>query len=171
MCPTSPWLHRWHDLLLHVLASISVYSFFDNMAGYAASPVPRSRINACPSPVPVHQHEPTWPSPSLSSTVSRVHTYTAQAGRHVAQQQTHTLVSPYTHTNHTLIDNFSSQTRITRDKSTLCSHSPRGKGSYMHLRDSWPCPFQCQEITISTQDLPQPSKESVIQLTLIQRHL
>jgi hypothetical protein len=42
-----------------------------------------------PSPLPVHQHGPAWPSPSPLTTVSELHTCAPQAKRHVAQPNSH----------------------------------------------------------------------------------
>jgi hypothetical protein len=36
------------------------------MASHLASPVPWTRLSDHPSSLPVHRHDPSWPSPSLS---------------------------------------------------------------------------------------------------------
>jgi hypothetical protein len=71
MCIASPWPCRRHDLFCHVLASVHVPS----VSHYGCP-------NARPSPLPVHQHKPAWPSPSSSVTVPMLHTCTPQVERH-----------------------------------------------------------------------------------------
>jgi hypothetical protein len=51
-------------------------------AGHSAAPVYQSRPSTRPSPLPVHQHEPTWPSPQLSTIISVLHTCTPQGSLH-----------------------------------------------------------------------------------------
>jgi hypothetical protein len=68
------------------------------------------------------QHEPAWPSPQPSTIISVLHICTPQADRygctsiisHSGQFTDYLSVLP--------VDNHSSSTQITRDKSSLCSH-------------------------------------------------
>jgi hypothetical protein len=52
---------------------------------HLACPIPWSIHSTHHSPLSVHWHEPAWTSPSLSTTVSLLHTYTPQGKRYVAQ--------------------------------------------------------------------------------------
>jgi hypothetical protein len=50
--------------------------------GHLAALIRQSRPNTRPSSLPVHQHEPAWPSPQPSTTVPVLLTCTPQVGRH-----------------------------------------------------------------------------------------
>lgn len=54
------------------------------MANHMTYQVPWSRLITHPSPLSVHRHKPAWLSPSPSTTIFELHTYTPQAKRHVA---------------------------------------------------------------------------------------
>jgi hypothetical protein len=93
------------------------------MAGHPATPVCQPRPNTRPSPLPVHEHEPAWPSPP-PTTVPMLHTCTPPVERHgctyiishLVQSTDYLIVLP--------VDNHSSSTQTLRDKSTSCSQSP-----------------------------------------------
>jgi hypothetical protein len=102
----------------------SVSQVLATTVGHLAALIRQSRPSTRPSPLPVHQHEPVWPSPQPSTTVPVLLTCTPQVDRHgctsiishSGQSTDYPRVLP--------IDNHSSSTRTTRDKSTLCSQSP-----------------------------------------------
>jgi hypothetical protein len=83
---------------------------------HPAAPDRQPRPKNHPSPLPVHQHKPAWPSPQPSTTNSVLHTYTPQANRHGCTY----IISHFGQsTNYPivlLVDNHSSSTRTTRDK-------------------------------------------------------
>jgi hypothetical protein len=89
-------------------------------ASHPAALVRQSRPSILPSPLLVHQHEPALPSPQPSTTDPVLHTCTPQADRHgctsiishSSQSTVYLRVLP--------VDDHSSLTRTTRDKSTLC---------------------------------------------------
>jgi hypothetical protein len=82
------WLgqHGHSHILLYLLMTLGV------SPPWSATRLLRSlspSLSIHPSPLPVHQYGPAWPSPSPSTTVSELHTYAPEAKRHVAQPNSH----------------------------------------------------------------------------------
>jgi hypothetical protein len=101
------WAHVSHYWVLRPKLGVTTSS-------HLASLVPWSRPSARPSPLLAHQHEPAWSSPT---TVPVLHTCTPQAYN---TQLVLWLVQD-SHQSTTHVDNHSSLTWTTRDKSILCS--------------------------------------------------
>jgi hypothetical protein len=95
------------------------------IASHSAGPVRLSRSSTHPSPLPIHQHKPILPSPQPSTTVPVVHTYTPQADQHGCTSRISYSSQSIDYPRVLHVDNHSSSTQTTRDKSTLCSHMCR----------------------------------------------
>jgi hypothetical protein len=143
-CDTKPPNLPWAPHLVHVLHDQTcvppVLDHADNMVhsttsshkcvsqvsatavGHLAALIRQSRLSTRPSPLPVHQHEPTWPSPQPSTTVPVLHSCTPQVGRHGCTSIISHSGQSTDYSRVLSIDNHSSSTRTTRDKSTLCSY-------------------------------------------------
>jgi hypothetical protein len=74
-CPTSPRPRRQHG---HSTTSSHkcVSQVSTTAVGHLAALIHQSRPSTRPSPLPVHQHEPAWPSPQPSTTFPMLHTCT-----------------------------------------------------------------------------------------------
>jgi hypothetical protein len=75
--------HRHAVNTVHsITSSHDVSQVSATMAGHLVAPVRQSRPITRPSPLLAHQHEPAWPSPQSSTTVSMLQTCTSQAYRY-----------------------------------------------------------------------------------------
>jgi hypothetical protein len=124
--------------------------------GHLTALIRQSRSSTRPSPLSVHQHEPAWPSPQPSTTDPVLHTCTPQVDQHgctsiiwhSGQSTYYPRVLP--------INNHSSSTLTTRDKSTLCSQSP----------PSW---VHCQHHHVSIcKQKEEEEEEKLTQMTMSQ---
>jgi hypothetical protein len=80
-------------------------------------------LGITPSPFAVHRYEPAWRSSSSSTTVYVLYTCTPQADRYGCTYKISRPDQSTTRPKTLSVDNHTSSTQITMDKSTLCSQN------------------------------------------------